>query len=130
MLLQSRRRPHSLQTIVAARPLKRLAGILLAALPGAILACIVHCSLPFSAQGGFTPSPYLCDHMIEAGADLPLPVSTALVQALIQGFTTAAALLVAALTVQPQALIGPPLTRRDRLAEGPPTPPPRLAAAA
>lgn len=129
MQLQSRRWLPGLQILAAARPLQGLAALLLATLPGAMLACIIHCSLPFSTQGGLAPSPYLCDHMVDTGGDLPPPVSTGVVQALVQAFIAAEALAAATMTLLPQALIGAPATRRARLGDGPPTPPPRPAAA-
>lgn len=99
--------------------------MLLAALPGAILICIFHCSLALFAQTSGIPSQYLCEHMVQTGADIPPPVSAGLVQTLIQGVMAESPLVSSTLSPQPQALITAPVSPQNRLAESPPTPPPR-----
>ncbi len=62
--------------------------LLSAGLPGAVLACILHCSLPaFPAYNA--ASPFLCGHMLLAEPErLPPPISLSLFQGLIQALPT------------------------------------------
>lgn len=66
-----------------------LAFLLSAGLPGAVLVCILHCSLPaFPAYNA--ASPFLCGHMLLVEPEsLPPPISLSLFQGLIQALPTA-----------------------------------------
>ncbi|NTU82629.1 MAG: hypothetical protein HGA45_25210 [Chloroflexales bacterium] len=116
-------------TTLAVSPLEGLTAALLFALPGALLACIIHCSLPARGYHSYGREVFLCDHMPDTGADLPQPVSADVVQALVQSLATAAMLAIGALTLLPQQIHANPLALRARLADSPPKPPPRLAIA-
>jgi hypothetical protein len=115
--------------LAPARPLKGFAALLLLALPGALLVCIIQCSRLAHDHQGHRASPFLCGHTLTTRAELPQPVSINVVQALVQGLSTAAVFV----TVAPRLLLQRPLAAllalMARLADSPPAPPPRLAIA-
>ncbi|RRR70237.1 MAG: hypothetical protein EI684_13665 [Candidatus Viridilinea halotolerans] len=111
-----------------------LNGLLLAALPGALLACTLHCLLAsyflhYRTAQTAIPSPFLCGHMLEWQAPMdtpapPPPLNPAVLQGLIQAMATTVAGLLLLLILQ-RPLLLPPLHCRMRLAEPPPAPPPQ-----
>jgi hypothetical protein len=112
-----------------ARPLKGFAALLLLALPGALLICIIQCSLFAHSHQAHRPSPFLCGHALTTRADLPQPVSTGVVQALVEARSAAIVLGAGALRLLPQRLPVAMPARLTRLADSPPAPPPRRAIA-
>lgn len=119
--------PRRLRALWAARPLGWAAATLAAALPGAILLCILHCTLPSRAHLAHDHELFLCDHGPVAGGELPPPLSATLVLGLVQGLARAAAPPAAGLIFLHLA-VAHPRGLRTRLGEAPPAPPPRLAA--
>lgn len=110
--------------------LRWLAALLLAALPGAVLICILHCAVLPQAHAHHHHGPLLfyC-HLGQGGtAEAEVPVSPALVTSLVQGMQSQAA----------PAMPGPalagllsgvaPAARFGRPADAPPAPPPRAPA--
>ncbi len=108
---------------------RQLAALLAAALPGAILLCILHCVLPSHAHqhNSHGASPFVCNHSLATPGDLPPPLSATLVLGLVQGLARAGAPLTAGLIFLHLAATAHS-GLRARLAEGPPVPPPRPAA--
>lgn len=108
--------------------LRWLSALLLPAVPGALLACILHCALlsPSDPHASRRPSPFLCAHTLAESAHQP-PVSPAVVQALVQALEPKVALVALPLLVLQPACMAL-IALRARLADAPPVPPPRLLA--
>ncbi|PDV99249.1 hypothetical protein A9Q02_12870 [Candidatus Chloroploca asiatica] len=94
-------------------------------LPGTLLACILHCSVPFP-WGAPTDeaSPFVCGHTLAFAQNLPPALSPGLIQSLTQGDLALAALLILALRLQDSLRAHTPLWQR-RMGDAPPVPPPR-----
>lgn len=110
--------------------LRALAALLLAALPGALLICILHCSISAYAHQhhGHVPSPFLCNHSLDAASDTPPALSLSLLTSLVQSLPGVAPLMIAAGLLGP--LIGASARAlHGRPAETPPPPPPRCRTA-
>lgn len=119
------------QPMRALRWLDWLRLLLPAALPGAVIICVLHCALPSHAHHPApvhgNASPFLCGQLLaETPPSLPPPLSLTVFQGLIQALpitVAAAALQLAAsrmIAIAPRAFLA-------RHAEAPPAPPPRLA---
>lgn len=114
--------------LLSASPWAWPAALLAAALPGALLICILHCTLPAGRQHhGHATALFVCDQGLAEAGDLPPPLSATLVQSLVQGLGRASDPVLAGLI-----LLGLAATAdrglRTRPADGPPVPPPRCAA--
>lgn len=109
-----------------------LAALLLLSLPGAVLVCILHCSLPrhAHAHAGHGPELFVCSHAHGGAAEQPA-LEPGVVQMLIQGLTRAfglalpgqlplhlAVLALAVLAARPadDPLVPPPRLRLARIA--------------
>jgi hypothetical protein len=118
-----------LSRIGPARPHRWLLALLAATLPGALLICILHCTLPLYAHHHHShgASPFVCSHAIAEPGDLVAPLSESLVQSVVQGLT-AAGLVVAAALIVLHGAVATLAAWASRPGEGPPIPPPRRAA--
>jgi hypothetical protein len=110
---------------VSALARKWLAALLLLSLPGALLICILHCSLPrhVHSHAGHGPALFTCSPVHGGAANQPV-IEPGVVQTLIQGLTRAINLgLPGQMPLQPAVLTLAVLAAR--LADRPPVPPPR-----
>jgi hypothetical protein len=103
--------------------------LLLAAVPGALLICVLHCLLPAqvfaSGAASDSASPFICGHVLTAATPaLPSPLSPTLVQSLVQALPVVSAALI---LLYAQRRWPAPATRvlLARQAARPPVPPPR-----
>jgi hypothetical protein len=103
-----------------------------AALPGAIVICVLHCALPSHAHHPVpthgNASPFLCGQLLaEASPSLPPPLSLTVFSGLIQALTVTVA-ATSVLWLAPYGMVACALRALlNRHAETPPAPPPRPA---
>jgi hypothetical protein len=118
-----------LPTLLAAHQGGLLRALLVAAIPGALLLCILHCVTPAHAYHDHShgASLFICNHLVEDGGTLPSLVNTSLVQNLIQGLAQAGLFALGSLALLHLAIVTP-RTWVARLGERPLVPPPRPAA--
>lgn len=109
--------------------LRGLAALLLAALPGALLLCILHCAAlpPAHAHHDHGSLLFYCHFGRGDAAEAPLPVSPAVVIALIQSVQSSPAPVVPGPALGALLCWGAAALGFGRLAEAPPAPPPRAA---
>ncbi|NCC30721.1 MAG: hypothetical protein EOM24_01710 [Chloroflexia bacterium] len=95
-------------------------------LPSTLLACILHCSVPFPLVPPVDEaSPFVCGHTLALTQNLPPALTPGLIQSLTQGDVALASLLILALRLQ-HSLTAHPLLWQRRMGDAPPVPPPRL----
>jgi hypothetical protein len=95
-------------------------------LPGTLLACILHCSVPFPLIAPVDEaSPFVCGHTLALAPNLPPALSPGVIQSLTQGALVFATLLSLALRKQYSLPVYTTLWQR-RMGDAPPVPPPRL----
>ncbi|WP_129672897.1 hypothetical protein [Candidatus Chloroploca sp. Khr17] len=102
-----------------------ISAFLIFLLPGTLLACILHCSVPFPLVAPVDEaSPFVCGHTLALAQNLSPALSPELIQSLTQGNLALAALLILALRLQDSLRAHTPLWQR-RINDAPPVPPPR-----
>lgn len=109
--------------------LRGLAALLLAALPGAVLFCILHCAALPQAHAHHHHGPLLfyCHFGQGRTAEAQVPVSPAVVTSLVQGMQSPATLAMPGPALAALLSGMAPADRFGRPADAPPAPPPRAA---
>lgn len=109
--------------------MRRIMLLLLAAVPGALLICVLHCLLPARAYApagvDTSASPFLCGHLLTTAAPALPPLSPTLVQSLVQALPALAAAALILLHAQRRWPAPAPQALHARHAARPPVPPPR-----
>lgn len=126
-MLTRRLQPRlSLSSLQVASARGWLSVLLLASIPGAMLACILHCTVPAHGphQHNQGLASFICAHALDDVAELPQPMSTTLVQNLVQGLAGATAPMVAGLVLLHLAVMRIAMLVAQP-ADAPPEPPPR-----
>lgn len=107
--------------------LRGLAALLLGVVPGAILLCILHCSIPSHAHqhGGQGSSPFVCGHTLNAQAEIPPPLGASVVISLVQSLASPLGLAAVGTSLLYLLAGMASASPCGRPADAPPAPPPR-----
>jgi hypothetical protein len=127
MPLSRFQQPASTSTRGTHRLLQGLAALLLVALPGAVLLCILHCVFPTRDgrdvhQGSQS---FYCHSSQDEAASAPAPVSLSAFTTLLEGLPGPVGLMAFGPGLSALLIGAIFLTLSGRLADAPPAPPPR-----